>query len=221
MPSALILIADGTEEIEFITAYDGIAASRGNRPAKLKLTSDPVLVRAGFTVASCGVDLKHGSYALCSRGAKINPDARSIENLAGAIHTDPTTDILVLPGGAAGAATFSGSETTTRLINRYREQGRWVACICAGTMALVKAAEKAKDESGSRTCRVTSHPSVKEEIVEKGWEYSEERVVLDGMVITSRGPGTALLFALTIVEALLGKAKRDEVAAPMIVAESL
>jgi len=63
---------------------------------------------------------------------------------------------------------------------------------------------------------VTSHPSVQQEIVNAGWEYSEERVVVDNKVITSRGPGTALLFSLTIVEALAGKAKREEVAGPMI-----
>ena len=45
---------------------------------------------------------------------------------------------------------------------------------------------------------------------------SEERVVVDGQCITSRGPGTAFEFALELVERLLGAAKRDEVAAPMV-----
>jgi protein DJ-1 len=45
--------------------------------------------------------------------------------------------------------------------------------------------------------------------------------VVDQNIITSRGPGTAILFALTIVEELCGKEKRDEVAGPMIVAETL
>jgi protein DJ-1 len=101
-----------------------------------------------------------------------------------------------------------------------------------------------------------------EEIKGKGWEYSEERVVVDGKVVTSRGwvlfsiilwgtgkwemeivwlcgcgvmvmmimmmtlimqhrPGTAMLFALTIVEVICGKEKRDEVAGPMVVAQKL
>lgn len=62
---------------------------------------------------------------------------------------------------------------------------------------------------------------MKQEIVDAGWDYSEDRVVVDGKIITSRGPGTALLFSLTIVEALLGKVKREEIAGPMIVASSL
>jgi protein DJ-1 len=45
--------------------------------------------------------------------------------------------------------------------------------------------------------------------------------VVDQNIITSRGPGTAILFALTIVEELCGKEKRDDVAGPMIVAETL
>ncbi len=58
--------------------------------------------------------------------------------------------------------------------------------ICAGTTALVEAASRAEKPWKNR---VTSHPSVKAQIVEKGWEYAsdEERVVVDGKVITSRG----------------------------------
>lgn len=50
---------------------------------------------------------------------------------------------------------------------------------------------------------------------------SEERVVTDGAVITSRGPGTAIEFALAIVKALFGAEKAAEVAGPMVVQESM
>jgi len=105
------------------------------------------------------------------------------------------------------------------LVRRTRAAGKWVGCICAGTTALVEAAEGQPRDK----CRVTSHPSVREKIVEKGWEYGaeDERVVVDGKVITSRGPGTALLFALTIVECLAGKEKREEITGPMICAKTL
>lgn len=89
-------------------------------------------------------------------------------------------------------------------------------------MESTKDESKAQGEAGKK-CQVTSHPSVKQEIVDAGWSYADdkERVVVDGKVITSRGPGTALLFSLTIVETLLGKEKRDEVQGPMICAETL
>lgn len=53
------------------------------------------------------------------------------------------------------------------------------------------------------------------------YKYSEDRVVVSDKLITSRGPGTALLFALTIVEQLMGKEKRDEVAGPMVLSDKL
>ena len=48
-----------------------------------------------------------------------------------------------------------------------------------------------------------------------GFNYSEEPVVQDGKLITSRGPGTAMDFALTLIENLVGKEKRDEVEAAL------
>jgi protein DJ-1 len=92
-------------------------------------------------------------------------------------------DILILPGGGPGAKTFSSSPPVLDLIDRYRKGGKWIAAICAGTTALV-AAEQAHAHGKSR---VTSHPSVVEEVRGAGWDYSEERVVVDGRVVTSRG----------------------------------
>ncbi|KAH7090347.1 class I glutamine amidotransferase-like protein [Paraphoma chrysanthemicola] len=197
MPKALILVADGSEEIEFVTPYD-------------------VLTRAGWEVKSAGVQLKNEGYAHMTRNIRIVPDHPSLLSVpAQSAHEE--YDILILPGGGPGAKTFSTTDAVLELIANFRNAGKWVAAICAGTTALVAAAEKYK----SGGVRVTSHPSVKEEIEGKGWEYSEERVVVDGKVVTSRGPGTALLFALTIVEVISGKEKRDEVAGPMIVASTL
>ena len=123
-----------------------------------------------------------------------------------------------MPGGAPGAKTFCSNDAVLELISSFRKKGKWVAAICAATTALV-AAEKMSGEEGKK--RVTSHPSVKEEVLTAGWQYSEDRVVVDGNVVTSRGPGTAMGFSLKIVELLCGKEMRDEVAGPMIVAETL
>jgi len=135
--------------------------------------------------------------------------------------------ILILPGGGPGAATFCADDSVLRLIREFRNEKKHVAFICAGTTALVASTESAfaggvKDAAAEK-CKVTSHSSVKQQIMDKGWEYADdsERVVVDGKVITSRGPGTAMLFSLTIVEQLLGKAKRDEVEGPMVCADKL
>ncbi|KAL1792360.1 hypothetical protein ACET3X_008867 [Alternaria dauci] len=199
MPRALILVADGSEEIEFVTPYD-------------------VLTRAGFEVKSAGVSLKNESYAHLSRNIRIVSDYQDLSSVPPAAHEH--FDILILPGGAPGAKTFCETSTVLTLINNFRKEKKPVAAICAATTALV-AAHKADDGTGRGKTKVTSHPSVKDEVVRAGWEYVEDRVVVDGDVVTSRGPGTALLFALTIVEMLCGREKRDEVAGPMVLAETL
>lgn len=153
----------------------------------------------------------------CTRNVKIVPDIKSIDELP----PDPDTDILILPGGAPGAKTFCEDGRVKRLIHAYRVAGKHTAFICAATTALVASAAWAARTEGlqiSEKVRVTSHPSVKKEIIDAGWQYApdEERVVVDGKVITSRGPGTALLFGLTIVEELCGKAKRDDITGPLM-----
>jgi protein DJ-1 len=197
MPTATILIADGTEEIEFVIPYD-------------------VLVRAGFEVQSVGVNLK-ADYASCTRHVKIVPDTTTLPK-------SPTSDILILPGGGPGAKTFATNPEVQSLIRSYRDAGKYIGAICAATTALVASvggAGKTEGLESSKKVRVTSHPSVKDEIVAADWDYSEDRVVVDGKVITSRGPGTAMGFALTIVEVLVSKAKRNEVADPMLAAGPL
>jgi protein DJ-1 len=114
-----------------------------------------------------------------TRNIRIVPDHHTISSLP-----DPNNfDILILPGGGPGAKTFSTTDSVLQLIHSYRQKNKLVAAICAGTTALVAADAK----HGTGKMRVTSHPSVKEEIKGKGWEYSEERVVVDGKVVTSRG----------------------------------
>ncbi|KAI4666301.1 uncharacterized protein J4E79_002338 [Alternaria viburni] len=191
MPKALILVADGSEEIEFVTPYD----------AKQLIWS--------FSM---------------SRNIRIVPDYhKTTDVLRETAHKAyEHYDILILPGGAPGAKTFCQNNDVRQLIWDFRNHGKWVAAICAATTALV-ATEwwvATKTPDGGKK-RVTSHPSVKEEVEEAGWQYSEERVVVDGKVITSRGPGTAMLFALTIVEVMCGKDKRAEVEGPMVCAETL
>ncbi|KAK5148539.1 hypothetical protein LTR04_000620 [Oleoguttula sp. CCFEE 6159] len=143
--------------------------------------------------------------------------------------------MVILPGGAAGSAAFCASDAALRLVREFRDEGKWVASICAGTTALVASVGthpdggrgggggSERERESARRVRVTSHPSVKAEIVAAGWEYADEaeRVVVCGKVITSRGPGTALAFSLALVEALAGREKREEVMGPMVCAETL
>lgn len=109
-------------------------------------------------------------------------------------------DGLVLPGGAPGFVNLGNDE---RILNMAREMdraGKIVAAICAAPSVLIKAGVL-------QGRKATVSPSGKAQ-VEACASFSEKRVVVDGNLVTSRSPGTALEFALKLVEVLAGKEKR-------------
>jgi len=186
MPSALIFIANGTEEMEFTITYD-------------------TLVRGG--VACTSVLVGEGSAnnaAVCSRGVRILPDT-TLQALSTAEIN--AFDALVVPGGAKGAETLSGNKTVQGLVKEFIENKKLVGMICAGSLAALT--------SGLSKQPITSHPSVKDQL-SSAFEYSENPVVVSGPLVTSRGPGTAFPFALKLVEILSGQEKRQEITGPMI-----
>ena len=117
-----------------------------------------------------------------SRNIQIKPDYPNLQAVPSQ-SAHEHYDVLVLPGGAPGAKAFCESQTVLELISNFLVQDKLVAAICAGTTALVASEKK----FGGGKAKVTSHPSVTEEIKRAGWEYSEDRVVVDGNIITSRG----------------------------------
>jgi len=190
MPSAVILLADGTEEMEFTITYD-------------------TLVRAGVKCCSAFVHdpVDEGAvkrtYADGSRGIRIMYDA-----VFEASQFSPTSyDALVIPGGAKGAETMSKSAAVQGLVREFLAQGKIVGMICAGSLTALSS--KLPRQS------LTSHPSVKSQL-ENDFDYSEDSVVVSDKLITSRGPGTTFPFALTLVESLCGADKRNEVRGPMV-----
>lgn len=153
-----------------------------------------VLRRAEFETKIVGVtgDLVHGNHQIGVKTDLPIDRARS-----------ETWDLLVLPGGMPGAATLRDDR---RVIEWIRSQDR-VAAICAAPIALAKAGVLAGK-------RATSYPAFKDQLGDVS--YAEDAVVIDGGVITSRGPATAMAFALTLVEVLAGKTKRDALAEKML-----
>lgn len=105
-------------------------------------------------------------------------------------------DCIILPGGMPGAKNLKENKKIISLVKSFNRDGKLVAAICAATIVL-KEADIIEDK------KVTSFPGVKPELV--GCDYQEEIVVQDDNLITSRGPATALEFALKLVENLSGK----------------
>lgn len=139
----------------------------------------------------------------CSRKVVVKPDM----SLDDALKTAPY-HAVVLPGGLGGAKALAASEKVGKILQNQEKGDGFVAAICAGPTALLS-------HGIGMGKKVTSHPSVKEQLSTK-YTYSEDRVVRDGKIITSRGPGTAFEFGLALVEALEGKEKADSIVPPMI-----
>ena len=136
------------------------------------------MLNCSCVVLGSGAPANTYQHPSCSRNTRIIPDT-AIHVAAAAL---PTPTILVLPGGLPGSKTFCSSPAVLNLIRQCHSGGAYIAFICAATIALVAAFEKPLEG-----VMVTSHPSVGDEVEGKGWEYGEERVVVSGKVVTSRG----------------------------------
>ena len=152
-----------------------------------------VLRRAGVEVVAAGTTT--GAIE-ASRGVKLFPD-RSLDGLRAS-----DFDMIVVPGGRNGVANLKKDPRVTRLLQEASRTGKYTTAICAGPTVLAAAGLL-------QGKRATSHPTARGELV--GAEVSDERVVVDGRVVTSQAPGTAIEFALKLVELLCGKAKAEEV----------
>ncbi len=156
-----------------------------------------LLRRAGIGVVTAGLDAQP---VRASRGMILLADM----TLDAALQQE--FDMIVLPGGLPGADHLRDDPRVIELLKKMAASDRYTAAICAAPRALARAGLL----DGKRA---TSYPGALDIDAVPGIEYLEMPVVADGRVITSRGPGTAMDFALTLIEALAGKTKRDEVEA--------
>ena len=115
-------------------------------------------------------------------------------------------DMMVLPGGMPGAANLGDDDRVIGLLRLFADSDRFIAAICAAPGVLAKAGLLAGK-------RATSFPGFLTPENAPGSTLVEEPVVEDGKVITSRGPGTAMDFALALVQRLEGAGARREVEA--------
>jgi 4-methyl-5(b-hydroxyethyl)-thiazole monophosphate biosynthesis len=113
-------------------------------------------------------------------------------------------DMVVLPGGLPGADNLENDARVIDLLGEMAAAEKYTTAICAAPKVLAHAGLL----DGKRA---TSFPGVLDSA--SGMDYQEQPVVMDGKVITSRGPGTAMDFALEIIKVLVGKQVRDEVEA--------
>ncbi len=152
-----------------------------------------ILRRGGIEAVSAGLD---GNPVRASRGTMLIADTTLDEALK------QDFDMIALPGGQPGSNNLKADPRIRTLVQRMAQQEKYVAAVCAAPSVL--AAAGVLDGK-----RATSFPGALEPFPQV--QKQPGAVVEDGKLITSRGPGTAMDFALALVEKLAGREKRTEV----------
>ena len=145
-----------------------------------------VLRRGGIEVTSAALGedrVVHGS-----RGVTLVADA-----LWSALATEDF-DAIVLPGGGKGTENLAADRRIVETVRAFDEAGKFVAALCAAPIVLAQAGIL-------KDCKATCYPSCAKDL---GASYDDAPVIADGNVITSQGPGTAMLFALVLIQHFTG-----------------
>src|ERR1051326_1953610 len=159
------------------------------------ITVIDILRRAGVEVTVAGT---HNGPIEASRKTKHLPDCTLDD-----VRADDF-DMIVLPGGSPGVTNLRNDARVKQVVETLRAKNRLVAAICAAPTVL-----SAFGVLDGHTA--TSHPSVRKEIAALAAKVRDERVVVDGPVVTSQSAGTAMEFAFKLVEILCGAEKAAEV----------
>ncbi|MBN2442530.1 MAG: DJ-1/PfpI family protein [Spirochaetales bacterium] len=157
------------------------------------VTPADFLNRAGVDVLLTGVT---GSLVTGAHGIAIKAEY-TLDTLPGDL------DGVIIPGGMPGSENVAQSDKAVTLIKKLFGKGKLIGAICAAPGVVL---EKAGVLAGKRA---TCYPGFEKRFTNT--VFSEERVVVDGNVVTSRAPGTAAEFALTLVEILKGKKEAEKI----------
>jgi len=198
VPKVLLAVADGVEEIETVTVLD-------------------VLRRAGAevvvaTVAATSVTVGDKNLQIATtHGLKLIAD----KNIRDCVDEDFA--LIVLPGGMPGAENLRNSKELVAMLQRQKKAGRWFAAICAAPVTVLHH-HGLLDGGVKATC----YPSMVKKLGLTSKEtlaIVQQEVVVDveHHCVTSQGPGTAMAFALKLVELLFDQAKAQQLAGLMLV----
>ncbi len=181
MPTVLIPLAEGCEELEAVTLID-------------------VLRRAEITVVTASL----GPQTItASRGVHLIADT-TLENI---LYDD--FDMIILPGGMPGTTHLNNDPHIHAILKRLYQSNKAIAAICAAPLVLATAGIL---DGKKATC----YPNV---LNGNDWPQitlCNDPIVIDGNILTSQGPGTAMDFALTIVEYLTNHATRHSVETALV-----
>ncbi|MBE5251062.1 protein deglycase YajL [Mixta mediterraneensis] len=185
-----------------------VCLAHGSEETEAVTTID-LLVRGGLKVVTASVESDGSREIVCSRGVRLLADAALVDV------ADNDYAAIVLPGGLKGAENFRDSPLLVETVRQFQLSERIVAAICAaaGTVLI--------PHNLFPVGNMTGFPGLKSTIPADKW--MERRVVWDPRVrlLTSQGPGTAMDFALKLIDLLAGKEKAREVASQLVLAAGI
>lgn len=132
-------------------------------------------------------------------GQKLVKSVRGIAITADILYEEAdykSCDMIVLPGGMPGAKNLGEHKGLVGKIKEFAQNNKWIAAICAAPMIL-------GHEGLLKGKKATIFPGMEAHLAEA--EVVSDRVVIDGNLITSKGPGTAMEFAIALVGILKGQ----------------
>lgn len=161
-----------------------------------------VLRRAGIEVVTAS--LSDNPQVTASRGVRLVADT-TLEAVL-----DNSFDMVVLPGGQPGTNNLNADTRLHHLFKQMHENHHWIGAICAAPLVLAQAGLLAGRKA-------TCYPGVLEPTKWPEIELCQDAVMCDHHIITSRGPGTAMAFALLIIEKLVDVQTRQNVEAGLVI----
>ncbi len=180
MKKVLLFLAEGFEEVEALTPVD-------------------YLRRAEIDVITSAV----GADKIVTGSHKIPVTADTLLNdlyLGNKLHAE-NWDAVLCPGGMPGSANIAASPIACDFLQNMASSGKLVSAICAAPAVVLGPLGILNGK------KFTCFPGMETRVSSGIW--LEDRVVIDGNIVTSRGPGTAVNWAHTLIEILAGKDKAD------------
>ena len=190
MKGVFVFLADGFEEIEALSTVD-------------------ILKRGGVDVMTVSHDME--GFVTGAHGITVCPDM-TMDHFMAELRPSGTeaTDVLIFPGGLPGAQNLADNDLLIQVMNRHWEDGGTVAAICAAP-GLV--ASKLPDLDGLRFTCYTGFEAAPQA---KGGTYTGAPVEVSGRLITGRGPGCAIPFALAVLARIAGEETAARVRAGLL-----
>ena len=184
MKGVYVFLAEGFEEIEALATVD-------------------ILRRGGVDVKTVSID--HDRTVWGAHGIPVVADWNRDEFDGSVILGSEPEDAMIFPGGLPGASNLAEDEYLMALMQKHYSEGGTVAAICAAPGLVVS------QLPGLEGKIFTCYYGFEAKLLAEGAEYTGEKAVCDGNLITGRGPGCAVEFALTVLEALKDKETAEKV----------